>query len=116
MRPRFLADADFNFKIVQGLRRREPVIDFQSAKESGIRGMPDSGVLDLAARSERILVSHDRKTMPGHFARFIEDQSSPGLIIVSQDLDIRTAIDDLLLLWLATRPEELRNQIRFLPL
>ena len=116
MRPRFLADADFNFKIVQGLRRPDPVIDFQSAKESGIRGMPDCGVLDLAARSERILVSHDRKTMPGHFARFIEDRSSPGLIILSQDLDIRTAIDDLLLLWLATRPEEWRNQIRFLPL
>ena len=116
MRPRFLADADFNFKIVQGLRRREPVIDFRSAKESGLRGMPDSDVLDVAARSERILVSHDRKTMPSHFARFIERRSSPGLIILSQDLDIRAAIDDLMLLWLGTRAEEWRTQIGFLPL
>ena len=29
MRPRFQADADFNQKIVLGLRRREPVIDFE---------------------------------------------------------------------------------------
>jgi hypothetical protein len=28
MRPRFLADADFNRKIVVGLRRREPAVDF----------------------------------------------------------------------------------------
>jgi hypothetical protein len=29
MRPRFQADADFNQKIVLGLRRREPAIDFE---------------------------------------------------------------------------------------
>jgi len=28
MKPRFLADADFNQKIVRGLLRREPTIDF----------------------------------------------------------------------------------------
>ena len=28
MRPRFRADADFNQKIVVGLRRREPSVDF----------------------------------------------------------------------------------------
>jgi hypothetical protein len=115
MRPRFLADADFNHKIVLGLRRREPAIDFQAAHESGIPGMPDPDVLDVAARSGRILVSHDRKTMPGYLARFLTRRSSPGLIIVSQDLDIRTAIDDLLLVWLATEAEEWRNRIGFLP-
>jgi hypothetical protein len=32
------------------------------------------------------LISHDRKTMPAHFARFLDSRSSPGLIIVPQDL------------------------------
>jgi hypothetical protein len=32
MRPQFLADADFNQKIVTGLRRREPLLDFLSAE------------------------------------------------------------------------------------
>lgn len=31
----------------------------------------------------------------GHFVRFRKTRSSPGLIIVSQDLDIGDAIEDL---------------------
>jgi len=94
MRPRFQADADFNHKIVRGLRRREPLIDFLSAHEGDVVGVPDPDVLRIAAKSARILVSHDRKTMPAHFAKFCVTQESPGLIIVSQDLDIGAAIED----------------------
>ena len=115
MRPRFQADADFNYKIIAGLRRREPSVDFLSAQEGGVMGAPDPGVLGIAADSGRILVSHDRKTMPGHFARFRERRSSPGLIIVSQELDIGAAIEDLLLIWLATDAEEWVDQLGFVP-
>ena len=98
MRPRFQADADFNQKIVLGLRRREPSVDFQTAEAGGIIGVPDPVVLDIAREAGRILVSHDRKTMPGHFVRFREKYLSPGLIIVAQDIDIGVAIDNLLLI------------------
>ena len=84
MTPLFQADADFNHKIVLGLRRREPALDFRDAHEGGVIGIPDSAVLRVAAESGRILVSHDRKTMPGHLARFIERSPSPGVIIVSR--------------------------------
>jgi len=116
MRPRFQADADFNQKIVAGLRRREPAIDFQSAGAGGVIGRPDPEVLAEAARSRRVLVSHDRQTMPGHFSRFIELQSSPGLVIVSQDLDIGQAIEELLLVWAASEAEEWEDALIFLPL
>jgi hypothetical protein len=96
MRPRFQADADFNHKIVLGLHRREPSIDFRSAVSGQIIGLPDPEVLRAAAASGRILVSHDRKTMPAHFAQFSARPSSPGLIIVSQEVDIGAAIEDLL--------------------
>ncbi len=66
MRPRFLADADLNQKIVTGLRRREPALDFLSAKDGGVIGRPDPDVLSIAADLGRILVTHDRKTMPRH--------------------------------------------------
>ena len=36
MRPRFQADADFNNKIVTGLYRREPSVDFLNAQEGGV--------------------------------------------------------------------------------
>ncbi len=115
MRPLFQADADFNHKIVVGLRRREPSIDFMSADEGGVVGVPDPGVLHIAAASRRILVSHDRRTMPSHFMRFLETRSSPGLIIVSQHLDIGAAIEDLLLIWLGTEAEEWIGRVGFVP-
>ena len=116
MRLRFQADADFNQKIVRGLRRREPLLDFQDAHKGGVIGVSDPEVLRIAAESGRLLVSHDRKTMPGHFARFQQSGTSPGLIIVSQDLDISGAIEDILLIWTATAPEDWTNHIGFVPL
>jgi predicted nuclease of predicted toxin-antitoxin system len=116
MKPRFLADADFNQKIVLGLLRREPAIDFQTASRGDVIGLPDPEVLAIAARENRILISHDRGTLPAHFTRFTETQSSPGLILVSQEIDIGTAIEDLLLIWAASTLEGWRDKIGFVPL
>jgi predicted nuclease of predicted toxin-antitoxin system len=116
MKPRFLADADFNQKIVLGLLRREPAIDFQTASRGDVIGLPDPEVLAIAARENRILISHDRGTMPAHFTRFTETQSSPGLILVSQEIDIGTAIEDLVLIWAASTLEGWRDKIGFVPL
>jgi Domain of unknown function (DUF5615) len=115
MRPLFQADADLNTQIVFGLRRRQPAIDFQTAQGGDVIGEHDAEVLAIAALSGRILVSHDRKTMPGHFAQFIKRQASPGVILVRQRLDIGAAIDDLVLIWSVTEAEEWRNRLGFLP-
>ena len=66
MKVSFQADADLNENIVRGVVRREPQIDFQTATEAGLTGLSDLDVLTMAARDGRILVSHDRKTMPQH--------------------------------------------------
>ena len=86
-----------------------------SAHEGGVIGLPDPDVIGGAAESGRILVSHDRKTMPGHFARFRETRSSPGIIIVSQNLDIGATIEDLLLIWATTDSKEWLNHLGFVP-
>ena len=49
MKPRFQADADFNRKIVIGLLRREPSVDFLGAHEGGVVDVPDQRVLEIAA-------------------------------------------------------------------
>ena len=116
MRPRFQADADFNHKIVAGLRRREPTVDFLNARDGEVIGLPDPEVLAIASEADRILVSHDRKTMPGYFATFIEDRPSPGILIVSQDHDIGATIEDLILIWATTDASEWVNRIGYLPL
>ena len=116
MKPRFLADADFNQKIILGLLRREPTIDFLTAHKGGVIGRPDPEVLRIAAREDRILVSHDLGTMPAHFVQFTQTQPSPGLIVVSQDIGIGTAVEDLLLIWAASTHEEWRGKMGFVPL
>jgi predicted nuclease of predicted toxin-antitoxin system len=83
---RFQADADLNHIIVLAVLRRESSVDFKSATGAGLSGRADEEVLALAAREGRVLVSHDHRTMPKHFARFSVEQSSPGLLIVPQHL------------------------------
>ncbi len=73
MKIRFQADADLNENIIAGLQRREPGIDFRTAAEAGLRGLSDFEVLEVAARDGRMLVSHDFRTMPTAFARFLEE-------------------------------------------
>ena len=62
------------------------------------------------------LVSHDRRTMPGHFREFVANRTSPGVLLVSQDVEIGTAIDELILIWATTEVSEWVNRIGYLPL
>ena len=54
--------------------------------------------------------------MPGHFAEFIESQSSSGVLIVPQRLPVAQVADELTLIWLVTEAEEWVNRIYSLPL
>jgi hypothetical protein len=90
---RFQADADLHMPIITGLKRREPAVDFMTAKEAGLTGLDDQAVLAVSAGSGRMLVSHDVSTMPEAF-RFIQERTSPGVILISQDLSYREAIED----------------------
>jgi predicted nuclease of predicted toxin-antitoxin system len=116
MNIRFQADADLNEDIVLGVTRLEPQIDFQTASEAGLRGLSDPEVLSGAAQDNRILVSHDRRTMPLHFAAFVQNSTSPGVFIISQNVNVRTAIDELLLIWSCSEREEWTNLLVDIPL
>jgi hypothetical protein len=77
--------------------------------------LPDRDVLAVAARERRILISHDRDTMPSHFERFVREMTSPGLLVVSQKLAVRDAIEQILLVWSVSDAGEWRNCVGFLP-
>ena len=114
---RFLADENFDRQIVDELRRKRPLLDIQTAVEAGILGFADPLVLAHAAEHERILLSHDVHTMPGHLADFITaGANSPGVFLVPQLLPIGRAIADILLIWEASQPNEWRNLATRLPL
>jgi hypothetical protein len=114
---RFLADADLNRAIVSGVLRREPSLDFLTAQAARLRSMSDLEVLALAAEQRRVLVSHDVGTMPAHFRTFRSaGGQSSGVFLMPQSLDIGMAIDQLLLVWLASEASEWEGRTVWLPL
>lgn len=113
---RFQADADLNQGILLATIRRLPALDFQSATEARLAGLTDSQVLALAADQDRILVTHDMRTMPHHFEDFIRESPSPGVIVVPQSMRPGQAADELLLIASATESAEWVSRIVFLPL
>jgi hypothetical protein len=112
---RYQADNDLRKAIVRGSVRREPQIDFQSAQAARLDRVPDPDVLAFAANEGRILVSHDFQTMPRHFREFTMTRPSPGVLLIRQDLPIGKAIENLLLIWEASEPEEWVNRLCLVP-
>jgi hypothetical protein len=113
---RYQADADIHHRIVVAVRRREPAIDFASAADSELEGVPDPDVLELAASQDRILITHDRRTMLEHFRRRLEaGKSSPGVFLVSQFAPLGPVVEALVMVWASSDPAEWQNQVRHLP-
>jgi len=78
--------------------------------------MGDPQVIQLGAARGRVIVTHDVRTMPDHFADFLADQSSAGIILVPTKMPIGGAIEELLSIWQVSEAEEWINRIRRLPL
>ncbi|HAG79997.1 MAG TPA: hypothetical protein DCL61_02245 [Cyanobacteria bacterium UBA12227] len=113
---RYQADADLNQAIVTALLRQQPSIDCQTASTAKLQGLNDQEVLALAAQQGRILVTHERKTMPAYFAEFIMLHQSAGVLIISKKLAIEVVVAELILIWSASSPEEWINRIAKIPL
>jgi len=90
---RFLADEDLDSDIIDGLRSREPAIDILDVKTAVLRRASDPALLDLAAKQDRILVTHDRRTMTYYAGeRLAAGRLIAGVFVVPQ----RSAIGEIL--------------------
>lgn len=114
---RFLADASLHHAIVSGCARREPAVDFLSAHAAKLHGIADSDVLAIATAQGRILVTHDFRTMPRYFTEFLAaGHSSPGVFLVKQHTPLAPIIDEIILVWTASEPEDWANRTVQIPL
>ena len=113
---RFLADASLHDAIVTGCLRREPTIDFLSAHEARLEGVPDPDVLAFATQANRILVTSDLRTMPRHFGDFLQAHGQcAGVFLVKLRAPLADVIEDLLLVWAASDADEWMNRIVEIP-
>lgn len=87
----FLADENFNRNIVRGLSRRSS-LDILIAKEVGLTGADDAGVLAWAGERGRIVLTHDAATMPAAaFQRLARGLPMPGLLRIRTTLPVAEA-------------------------
>lgn len=112
-----LLDENFNQRILRGLKRRIPNLDYLVAQESGLSGALDPDVLAWAAERNRVLVTHDLKTIP-RFAseRVAASLSMSGVIAVDDDLPIGQVIEELTIIVTCSETVDWENQVVYLSL
>ena len=116
MKVRFLADANFNRKIIAGVQRRETQINFLSGAQVDLTGIPDLQVLALAASEGRLLLTHDVRTMVSAFQEFTSTSLSSGVLLVAQNAPLGPVINALIRIWEESSAEEWKNRIGWIPL
>ena len=96
---KLLSDENFNGDIIRGLFLRQPNVDLLRVQDVGLQEVDDPTILAWAANNKRILLTHDRATMPDFtYKRLVTEEPMIGLFVVNNRIPIRQAIDELLLL------------------
>ena len=114
---RLLSDENFNGDIVRGLFLRQPELDLFRVQDIGLREVDDPAILAWAASNERILLTHDRATMPDFaYKRLVRGEPMAGLFVVNDRMLIRQAINELLLLVDCSEQAEWKGVVLYLPL
>jgi hypothetical protein len=111
------ADENFNGKIVRGLLRRQPDVDIVRIQDSPVYKANDPLVLAWAAQENRIVLTHDIRTMARFaFDRVEQGLPMPGLFQVTQAASVSQTIEDILLLVSCSYEGEWEGKVGFLPL
>lgn len=114
---RFLADENFNNHIFRSLLLQKPGLDIVRVQDVGLSGKDDSEVLAWALSENRILLTHDARTIPAFvFARLAVGYAIPGIFIAPWSASVGQVIADLLLIIECSEQEEWEGRIYYLPL
>lgn len=113
---RLFADENFHPGIVDGLRRLISDLDIQSVQSLALAGSPDPFLLEVAARDERVMLTHDVKTMPRYaYDRLRLGQRMSGVIVVRTTLAPGRAAEGVRVLIECTPDEDFENRVFFVP-
>jgi hypothetical protein len=86
-------------------------------QDAGLSEADDPTVLEWAAQSGRVLLTHDVATMTRHaYDRVREGMPMPGVFEVGRHVPIGIAIEDIVLLAECSLDGEWEGQVRYLPL
>ena len=114
---KLVSDENFDGAILRGLFRRRPELDVVRVQDVGLSASPDAEILAWASAEGRIVLTHDRETMPSFaYDRVRSGEAMPGIFLVSDAMPIGQAIDEILLAVECLMADECRDFVRFFPL
>jgi predicted nuclease of predicted toxin-antitoxin system len=110
-------DENFDGDILRGLLRRQSGIDVVRVQDTDLAESLDPIILAWAAAEERVLLTHDRNTLPQFaYERVRAGEPMPGIFLVSDRMAKGQAIEELYLALHCLTPEECRDQVTYFPL
>ena len=112
-----VTDENFNGDIVRGLLYRLPDLNLVRVQDVGLEGAIDPVVLAWAAQNQRIVVTHDRATLPAFaFQRIVAGEPMPGVFVINDRLPVGRAIEELVLVTTCSEASEWEGIVLYFPL
>jgi predicted nuclease of predicted toxin-antitoxin system len=112
---RLVSDENFNGEIIRGLVRAQPDLDIVRVQDVGLLGVEDPQILAWAAENNRVLVTHDRATIPAFaYDRVRAGEPMPGVFVLDDRAAVGPVIEDLLLFALCSQENEWEGQVLYL--
>lgn len=112
---RFLTDEDFNRYILAGVRVRLSDLDIVRVQDAGLRSFRDPSILEFAASENRVVLTHDVRTMETHArARLAGALPMSGVLIIRQQVPIGRAIDEIVFIAECGRDDEWNGMIQYI--
>lgn len=114
---KLLLDENFNGKVLRALVQHNPELDIVRAQDiPEIAGKGDPRLLAWAAEQERVLFTHDVRTVT-KFAheRIKAGLPMPGVVEVKRLAPIRKIVEDIMILVEASNPDDIENRVVYIP-
>ena len=114
----FLLDENISPRVRVAIQRHYPHVDVLRVGDEGTPPleMLDPEILQYLERSQRILVTKNRASMPGHVADHLANGGRHwGVLRVRPDTTIRQLIQTLALIHEASEAEEWINEMQWIP-
>ncbi|MCG3162806.1 MAG: hypothetical protein JMDDDDMK_04159 [Acidobacteria bacterium] len=114
---RILLDENFNHRILRGIEQLVPDLDYIIAQDSELGRASDPVLLAWAAEHQRVIITHDINTVTKYAnERLRYGKPMAGVVIVPEDMAIGTAVEELAILIACSEPEEIENQVKYVPI
>jgi hypothetical protein len=114
---RFLADENFNNDILRGVAAQADPVDVVRVQDVGLSGADDVTVLEWCVEHDRILLTHDVRTIPAAVSDlFDRGLRMRGVFIVRRAVPAQRAIEEIVLLSACSLEGEWQGATAFLPL